>query len=284
MRSGAGAGLQQALLGAVAAADLPLQQPQHQPQQQQLRGQGAPGDQGGQALLPLRRRHALGQQLLFVMLQFHDDVADRIAEGHLFDQLALARRIDAFGDLLGQRHAPLQHGGDAADAHQLLRAVADQAGELAQRLPDIVGAPQALPQRIGFHALGHGQRGRLHVADIGLQYVQPGAYRLGMRHPVGRIDAVARKLQQQQRRHHDNQQRGQSQAGEAPAVPALVGESISHPHSSACARYQNRDAHERFPRDARPLAGSARGAAPLRVEPAECMQTGMQALHDSPPE
>ncbi len=218
------------------------------------------------------------------MLQFHDDVADRIAEGHLFDQLALARRIDAVGDLFGQRHAPFQHGGDAADAHQLLRAVADQVRQFAQRLPDVVGAPQALPQRVGFHALGHGQRGRLHIADIGLQHVQACAHRLGMRHPVGGIDAVARELQQQQRRHHDDQQRGQCQAGEAPAVPALVGESISHPHSLACGRYQNRDERERFPRYARPLAGSAKGAAPLGLEPAECMRTGAQALHDSRPE
>ena len=225
-RPGARAFPQQALLGAGAAAYLPPQQPHHQRQQQQLRHQRGPRHQRRLPLLPFGLGHALGQHGLLVPLQFPDDAADRVVEGHLLDQLPLLLRVagGAAGDLLGQRYAPLQQRIHATHAQQLFLVVAHQPRQLIDVGVDLVGLVHALAQRRSVDALGQRQRRRFDVTDVGLQVVQPRAHLVGMRHPLRGIDRFAGQLALQYGGHHDDQDRGQRQTGESPTLVQVVGE------------------------------------------------------------
>ncbi len=131
-RRGAAVGAQHVALGIQAPADLPLQQPDHQAQQQQLHHQRTPADHRGDHATLFGVGGALAQQFVLASLQFGDQAAHRIVGGHVLDQRADPVRIARLRDPLGDQAAPFQRALQAADADLLVGVVAGEFGQVGR--------------------------------------------------------------------------------------------------------------------------------------------------------
>ncbi|EFF46743.1 hypothetical protein XAUC_28580 [Xanthomonas citri pv. aurantifolii str. ICPB 10535] len=101
-RAGAAIGAQVFLLGRQPAADLPLQQPGHRAQQQQLHRQRCPAQHRVMHALGFGARIAQRQQTAFGALQVIDQHTDRVVQGHVVDQRADLLRRGGHRNALGQ--------------------------------------------------------------------------------------------------------------------------------------------------------------------------------------
>ncbi|MNI43411.1 hypothetical protein D3C73_977410 [compost metagenome] len=216
-----------------AAADLSLQQPQHQAEQRQLHQQRAPRYKVGLPLLSLRLGGALGQQRFLAGLQLFHQAADRVARAQVLHQLALVAVRLGLRQLTRNPHTTFQHRLDAADADQLVGIVAGHPAQFGQPLGDVVGLGHALAQARRIHALGQRQCSRFDVAHIGLQLLQGHGHLLGMGHPAHGQLVVLLQFAQGQPRDHDDGCRCQCQSRQSPAIPDVITENQRHSSSSA---------------------------------------------------
>ncbi len=223
-RAGAAVGAQVFLLGHQSAPDLPLHQPSHRAEQQQLHRQRRPAQQRVMHAFGLGARIAQRQQTAFGALQVVHQHTDRVVHGHVVDQEADLLRRSGHRNPLGQQQTPFDGALDASDAHQLRGVVPgqyDQPLHCSQRLAP--PAAHALMQRLALHTVRAHQRRRFGIAHRRFQALRGPLHLLAVRDPHRSPVGIACQLLQQQRWHHHNQEDGnrQKEAGASDPICLL---------------------------------------------------------------